>query len=180
MLAGMEYVITYLDDILIKSENEDQHKMHIRAVFQRIEEYGFKQGAEKCKFFMKKKKYLGQIIDGDRRKQNPERAEAIKNMPAPDNEFKLQAFLRLVSYYSIYIPKMYDIRAPSNNLVKKGAKWIWLKECEHTFKKIKSCLLADLSLAHFDPKIKIIVASDTSDYEVGVVLLHKFKDGSTK
>ena len=92
MLAGMEYAITYLDDILIKSENEDQHKMHIRAAFQRIEEYGFKLGAEKCEFFIKKIKYLGQIIDIVRRKLDPERAKAIKNMPAPHNEAKLQPF----------------------------------------------------------------------------------------
>ena len=129
---------------------------------------------------MNKIKYLGQIIDSDGRKLHPERAEAIKDMPAPDNMAKLQAFLRLVSYYSIYIPKMYYIRAPLNNLVKKGAKWIWLKECEHAFKKIKSCLLADISLAHFNLKGKIIVASEASDYRVGVVLLHKFKDRSTK
>ena len=156
MLAGMEYAIAYLDDILIKSENEDQHKTHMRAVFQRIEEYSFKMGVEKCEFFMILK-YLGQIIDGDVKKKDPERAEAIKNMPTPDNVAKLHAFLRLVSYCSIYIQKMYDMRAPLNNFVKKGAKWIWLKECEHTFKKIKRCLLA------LRPEEKNIVASDASD-----------------
>ena len=45
MLAGMECAIAYFDDILIKSENEDQHKMHITALFQRFEE--FKLGTEK-------------------------------------------------------------------------------------------------------------------------------------
>ena len=59
-----------------------------------------------------------------------------------------------VSYSSIYIPKMYDMNAPLNDLVKKGAKWIWSKECEHAFKKIKSCILVDLSFAHFNPKRK--------------------------
>lgn len=34
-----------------------------------------------------------------------------------------------------------------------------------------------LSLAHYDPKVKIAVASDASEYNVGVVLLHKY-DGS--
>ena len=65
MLAGKEYATAYLDNILIKSENKDQHKTHIRAVFQRIEEYCFKMGAKKSEFFMKIK-YLGQIIDSDR------------------------------------------------------------------------------------------------------------------
>ena len=124
MLTGMENAIAYFDDILIKSENKDQHKTHIRALFQRIDEYDFKLAAKKWEFFMKKIKYLGQIIDSDGRKPDPERAEAIKNMPEPDNVAKLQAILGLVSYCSIYIPKMNDMKAFLNNLVKKGAKRI--------------------------------------------------------
>ena len=87
MLAGMEYAIVYFDDILIKSENEDQHKTHIRALFQRIEER-FQVGRKKCEFFMKIK-YLEKIIDSHGRKSNPEKAEAIKNMAAPDNVAKV-------------------------------------------------------------------------------------------
>ena len=97
-------------------------------------------------------------------------------MPAPDNVAKIQAFSGLISYYNIYIPETYDMRAPLNNLVKKGAKWIWSKESKHAFKKIKNCLLTDLLLEHYNPKRKIIAASDTNDYRVGAVLLHKFED----
>ena len=112
MLAGMEYAITYLDDILIKSENKDQHKTHIRAEFQRIEECSVKLGAKKCEFFMKKIKYLGQTIDSDGRKPDPERAEAIKNMPVPDNVAKLLVFLGLVSSSSSYHAISMDIPDP--------------------------------------------------------------------
>ena len=35
-----------------------KHKEHIRTVFQRIEEFGFKLSAEKCEFFLKQIKYL--------------------------------------------------------------------------------------------------------------------------
>ena len=113
------------------------------------------------------------------RKPDPERAKAIKNMPPPDNVTKLQAFLGLASYYSIYIPKMYKLRAPLNELLKKGKKWCWTKECEKAFQEIKKCLLSDLALTHFDPKKELIVASDASDYGVGAVLLHRLADGST-
>ena len=41
-------------------------------------------------------------------------------------------------------------------------------------------LLADLSLAHFEPKKDITVASDTCNYEIIAVILHKFKNGTTK
>ena len=63
MLADLGFAIAYLDDILVKSKNVQEHKEHIRTVFQRIEEFGFKLSAEKCEFFLKQIKYLGQIID---------------------------------------------------------------------------------------------------------------------
>ena len=129
MLAGVEFATSYLDDILLRSKNKEQFKKHIKAVFQ-IDKYGFKLDSEKCEFFMKQIKYLGQIIDENSRKPDPERTEVIKNMPPPNNVTNLRAFLHLVNYYSIYIPKMYDLRAPLNDLLEKGAKWIWSKECE--------------------------------------------------
>ena len=65
MSTGMEYIIAYLHDILIKSDNKVQEKTaRIRAVFQRVEKYAFQFGTDKCEFFMKKK-YSGLIIDSN-------------------------------------------------------------------------------------------------------------------
>ena len=129
---------------------------------------------------MKQMKYLGQIIDENGIKRDLERAETIKNRPSPNNVTNIQVFLGLANFYSIYIPRMYDLKAPLNDLLTKGAKWIWFKECEDAFQKIKSYLLSDLLLANFDPKKEIIVASDASNYGIRVVILHKFEDGTTK
>ena len=41
---------------------------------------------------MEKIKYLGNIIDKDVRRPNPEQATAIKDIPAPENVFILQFF----------------------------------------------------------------------------------------
>ena len=84
---------------------------------------------------MKQIKYLGQIIDENERRPDPERAKAIKNMSQPNNVTNLQVFLGLTNYYSISIPKMYDLRAPLNDQLKKSAKWIWFKECKDAFRK---------------------------------------------
>ena len=180
MLAGLDFSIAYLDDVLIKSENSKEHIEHITKVFERIENYGFKLSSEKCDFFLPEIKYLGQVINAKGRRPDPKRAESIKNMPIPKNVTTLQAFLGLANYYGIYIPKMHDLRAPLNYLLKKGVKWEWTNDCQRAFEKIKSVLSSDLALTHFDPQKEIIVASDASDYGIGAVLLHKFKDGSTK
>lgn len=41
-------------------------------------------------------------------------------------------------------------------------------------------LRIELSLSHFNPDFKIAVASDSSDYDIGAVISHKFKDGKIK
>lgn len=35
-------------------------------------------------------------------------------------------------------------------------------------------------LAHYDPKVKTLVASDSNDYSVGAVTLHNYEDGKIK
>ena len=85
MLDGLDYMMVYLDDILIKTKNTEQHKKHVQEVFKRINEYSFKLRPEKCEVFMERMKYLGEIIDQKGRKPNPERMKAMKNMPSPDN-----------------------------------------------------------------------------------------------
>ena len=180
MLSGLEYAMAYLDDILIKSKNFEEHKSHVREVFKRIEKYRFKVGLEKCKFCMNKIEYLDQIINHEGRRPNPKRTEAIKNMPILDNVTKLQSFLGLANYYNLYIPNMHELRASLNKLLSKNKKWCGTKESDNAFNKIKKCLLSDLALAYYDSKKELIVASDASDYGIGAMLLHKFEDGITK
>ena len=50
MLSGLNYTVTYLDDILLKSENLEEHKKNVFKVFKMIQDYGLKLKEEKCKF----------------------------------------------------------------------------------------------------------------------------------
>ena len=77
MLAGWDFAIAYLDDILIKSENNNQHCDHIKEVFRRTDDYGFKLSSEEYEFFMSQIKYLGQKINTKGQTPDLERAEAI-------------------------------------------------------------------------------------------------------
>ena len=101
MLSGLEFVIAYLDDILMNSQSAKQHKAHMYKVFKRIQDYRFKLKEGKCNIFMKKKKkkkYLGQIKDKDNKRPHLKWAIAMKNMLAPENVYSLQSFLGLANY----------------------------------------------------------------------------------
>ena len=44
--------ITYLDDILIYSDNDAEHVEHVWAILKCLQEYGLYVKLEKCKFHM--------------------------------------------------------------------------------------------------------------------------------
>ena len=177
MLGDFDFAIAYLDDILITSKNTEEHKKHVFEVFNRIQEYGFKVKENKCDFFLERIKYLGHIIDKNGRRPDPDRSTAIKNMPEPTNITSLQSFLGLANYYQSFIPKMYELRAPLNELLKKEKAWVWTPECQVAFDKIKETLTSELFLTHFNPELPIIVASDASSHGLGSCILNQMPDG---
>ena len=45
---GLPFVTTYLDDVLVHSESVQQHKMHLRQVFERLQQAGLTLRSKKC------------------------------------------------------------------------------------------------------------------------------------
>ena len=85
MLGDLDYATAYLVDILATSKTTAEHRNNIINVFEKLQEYGFKVKEAKCDFFLPEIKYLGYIINRDGRRPDPEGANAIRNMPVPDN-----------------------------------------------------------------------------------------------
>ena len=180
MLGDLDNATAYLDDILVTGKTTAEHLNHIINVFEKLQEYGFKVKEAKCDFFLPEIKYLGHIINRDGRRLDPERANAIRNMPAPDNVRALQSILGLANFYQGFITNMQNLRGPLNELLKKDKPWLWTPEYQELFEKIKKTLTSDLSLTRYEPTLDIIVASDASSYGIGACILHKLPDGLRK
>ena len=57
-----DFTMAYLDDIIIFSENEEEHLKHIEIIFQKLKEAGLKLKESKCDFFKKEIHYLGPLF----------------------------------------------------------------------------------------------------------------------
>ena len=115
MLGGLDFACAYLDDIVIASKSIEEHRRQIHEVFERIHNFGFRIKETKCEFLMNEIRYLGHIIDKNGRRPDPERPEAIKNMPPPRNVTELQSFLGLANFYQVFIKNIHELRAPLND-----------------------------------------------------------------
>src|SRR5437667_1622183 len=72
-----EYIIVYLDDILIFSDNKKDHKKHVKKVLKRLQEKNLYLKSEKCEFHKQQVEYLEHIVMINRLKMNPEKIKAV-------------------------------------------------------------------------------------------------------
>ena len=63
----------YLDNTLIYSRTEEEHRTHLSAVLQKLRDAGLYAKLSKCKFFKSKTKFLGLIVGCDGIRMDPKK-----------------------------------------------------------------------------------------------------------
>lgn len=180
MLKGLKGVAWYLDDIIVTGRTKMQHLQNLRAVFERIREYGFRIKKSKSSFFKDSIEFLGFVIDKNGIHKSPKKVHAIVNMPRPANLKELESYIGMVVYYSKFIPHLSEVLYPLNQLRKKNAVWHWTPQCEKSFQRIKTALTSSQYLTHYDSTLPLILATDGSQKGIGCVLFHRFPDNSER
>ena len=57
-----KFVLVYLDDILVYSNNEDEHENCLRQMFDQLREHKLQAKLKKCEFGKLHVKYLGHMV----------------------------------------------------------------------------------------------------------------------
>ncbi|UYV70995.1 hypothetical protein LAZ67_8001363 [Cordylochernes scorpioides] len=97
VLQGLDFTYAYIDDVLIASDSENQHVSHLQQLFGRLRDYGLTINETKCTFGQPSVKFLGFIITNAGISPDPQRVQAIKDIPIPDTVGKLRRFLGMLS-----------------------------------------------------------------------------------
>jgi transposase InsO family protein len=181
VLQGCEaFATAYLDDILVFSKNPEEHKEHIRIVFDRLRKHDLKLKLKKCHFFEDETEYLGFKVGKDGVRANPEKVKAIKNMPAPKSVRQVRGFIGTISYYRRFVPNFSQIAEPLIRLTKKYARFKWTPECQTAFDFLRDSLAVVPLLAYPDTNKPYVLYTDASDNCLGACLTQKTDDGEEK
>ncbi|XP_065199339.1 uncharacterized protein K02A2.6-like isoform X1 [Sycon ciliatum] len=175
ILAGIDGVIVYFDDILITGTNQAEHDTRLRQVLDRFEKAGLQLKKAKCELNQESVKYLGFIVSSKGLHADPSKVSAIAKAPQPTNSSELHSFLGLVNFYGRFIPNASQLLYPLNRLLQKGTEWNWTPECQHAFIQCKEILASSNVLAHYDPKKPLILECDASPTGIGACLLQPDK-----
>ncbi|KAL0098891.1 hypothetical protein PUN28_020877 [Cardiocondyla obscurior] len=86
----------------------------------------------------------------------------------------------MINYYGRFIPNLSTILYPLNTLLHLNSKFVWTNKQEQAFLQAKKAFLSNKILAHYNPKLPLILATDASPYGVGAVLSQLHPDGTEK
>ena len=165
-----DFVLIYLDDILIFSKTKSEHFEHVKKVLQTIEDNKLYLNAQKCEFLLQEVEFLGYTIGNNAVKPSPAKTACIKDWPAPKNKKEVRSFLGLCGYYRRFVPNFAAIAVPLTELTKEENTFQFYHEEEKAFATLKSTLIEHpiLQLPNFEKEF--IIETDASGLAIGAVI----------
>ena len=164
VLKGLKFAMTYLDGIIIFSQDELQHLEHLEIVFSHLWEAGLKMKRSKCDFFKSEIHYLGHLISPEGISPLPNKLDSIKHMPVPNSTKEIKQFLGLTGYYRKFVPRFADISRPLTTLTKKDVKFEWTSACQKSFELLKEALCGEPVLKYADTSKPYTLYTDASKF----------------
>ena len=170
IIEGLDGVANEIDDIIVWGPTLEIHNQRLHAVFERIRQSGLKLNKDKCVIGATELSYLGHVTSDEGIKPCPEKIQAILDMPLPQCKADLQRFLGMVTYLGKFIPNLSTITAPLRKLLEKDVLWEFHPHHEKAINHLKELVTSSPVLQYFDPKLPVIISSDSSKAGLGAVL----------
>jgi len=165
-----DFAITYLDDILIYSDDLKMHCSHVHQVLKKLNKRALYVKKSKSRFKTKKIKFLDYVIQSEQIEKNLKKTDAVRNWPSPKWVKKVQTFLELTNYYWKFILNYAKIAEPLTQLMCKNKKWHWDKKQKNVFHTLKRSLSGTAHLRIPNSTCKKVLKTNTSNFTVGACL----------
>eukprot|EP00833_Pecoramyces_ruminatium_P010577 jgi/Orpsp1_1/1184609/evm.model.c7180000090259.1 len=150
-----DFVISYIDDILIYSNSLEEHHEHVRKVLKKLLDNKLYVKLEKCEFDVTKTTFLGFVLSQDGLEMDKDKVKAILDWPIPTTVKEVQSFIGLT--------------------YKKKCSFNWSPDQQKAFDKLKELFTSAPILRHPDSNKPFIVETDASNFAVGAILSQEFE-----
>ena len=133
-------VQVYVDDMLVKSQREEDHLEDLRETFDTLRSYNIKLNQGKCAFGVTAGKFLGFMVSQREIEANPDKIWAIIKMKPPRNVKEVQSLNGKVAALNRFVSRATDKCLPFFRTLKKSFEWI--DKCQQAFEELKPYLSA--------------------------------------
>jgi hypothetical protein len=118
-----KFVVVFIDDILMYSQNEQEHEEHLRKVLQKLQDCQLYAKLSKCEVWISEVLFLGHIINRYELDVNPKMVAAILDWKAPKDVRGIKSFIGMAGYYRCFIEGFSKIARPMTALLAKKVEF---------------------------------------------------------
>ena len=174
-----QYVLVYMDDILIYSKTREEHLKHLREVLALLEEHNYYCKRSKCHFLKTEVKFLGHVISKQGIKVDPDKTKVVKDWRRPETKEEVRSLLGFGNYFRRFIYRYSEMVLPLTEMTKKDVPALWSEQAHKAFENLKNAIVNAPVLKHpeLDKPFKLIC--DASDFACGAILAQEDEQGAT-
>jgi len=163
-------VVVYLDDILIFTRTEEEHKRAVWRVLEVLAEHKLFLCPEKCEFHRKEIEYLRLVISENKVAMDPVKVARVRDWPTPENRTDMQAFIGFVNFYCRFIRDFPTIARPLFDLTCSDQAWNWDAKEQEAFEGLKMAVTIAPVLVSPQNLEPFRIEADSSDFASRAVL----------
>lgn len=174
-----EFVVIYLDDILIFSDKRDEHLKHLRIVLTRLKEHELYVGQKKVELMKTETEFLGLIVGQSGVRIGNDRKSLVRDWPTPKNITEPRSSLGLAQFFRRFMKDFSKIAVPLTKLTRKNSN-ISNRDasCDSIFQSMKDSLISAPIMASPDWSRSFRCHTEASQVAVGGTLTQIGDDGS--
>ena len=142
VLVGCEaFTSAYINDVFVFSDDEEEHKTHLRKVFECLSNYNLRIKPKKCEFFQSRISFLRHVLHDGQISPEHSKVEALEKWRGPLTTVRqVRQFLGLASYYRMFVPNFSAVAAPLSAMTRKDSRVIWTNEAQNTLNELRQTL----------------------------------------
>uniref|UniRef100_A0ABD2WA59 RNA-directed DNA polymerase n=1 Tax=Trichogramma kaykai TaxID=54128 RepID=A0ABD2WA59_9HYME len=172
---GLPFCYVYIDDILIYSRSQEEHRRHLEILFKRLHEYGLVINLDKCTFGQPEVRFLGYLVSEAGVRPPEDRIQAILDYTLPKTAHDLRRFLGMFDFYRRFVKHASELEAPlydalSKPLIKGSQPIIWTSDLEKAFVRCRDSIATATQLSHPRLGAPLGLFTDASGTAVGACL----------
>jgi hypothetical protein len=170
------FVVAYLDDILIYSETLEDHYAHVEEVLRRLNAYDLQVKPKKCEFHKEEVEFLGHIVGRHGIRMSESKIKTVKEWEQPKTVKDVQSFLGFINFNRQFIKDFSQRALPLTRLTRKEVTWRWGDSQRAAFEDLKQACISPPVLIPFRSGEPLRFETDASDLAMGAVMLQE-RDG---
>ena len=114
-----QFVVVFIDDILVYSRDEQAHEQHLKIVLQTLREKKLYAKLRKCDFWLKEFSLLSHVVSVEGIRVDLAKIEVVVNWKLPRSVAEVRSFLGLAGYYRRFVKGFSVIASLLTKLLKK-------------------------------------------------------------